>query len=106
MTDDFIFTLIGATPFSGTYKGVQELFEESIRPVMPALETQLRLVVDQLIAEGDYVVVVDHGEDKVTKEGKDYNNTYCNVTRMQDGKIAEVSEYCDTALVSAVLHKE
>ena len=33
---------------------------------MSALETQPRLVVDQLIAEGDYVVVVDHGEGGVT----------------------------------------
>jgi ketosteroid isomerase-like protein len=52
------------------------------------------------------VVVVDHGEGGITKEGKGYNNTYCNVIRLQDGKIAEVTEYCDTALVNAVLHRE
>ena len=106
VTDNFTFTLIGTTPFSGTYRGVQEMFEKSIGPVMSALETQPRLVVDRLIAEGDYVVVIDHGEGGITKEGKDYNNTYCNVIRLQDGKIAEVTEYCDTALVNAVLHRE
>jgi hypothetical protein len=106
VTDDFIFTLIGTTPFSGTYKGVQELFEKSIGPVMSALETQPRLVVDRLIAEGDYVVVVDHGEGGVSKKGKDYNNTYCNVIRLQDGKIAEVTEYCDTTLVNSVFCKD
>ena len=106
VTDDFTFTLIGTTPFSGTYKGIQEMFEKSIGPVMSAIKTQPRLIIDKLIAEGDYVVVVDHGEGGVTKEGKDYNNTYCNVIRLQDGKIAEVTEYCDTALVNAVLHKE
>jgi ketosteroid isomerase-like protein len=106
VTDNFTFTLIGTTPFSGTYRGVQELFEKSIGPVMSALETQPRLVVDRIIAEGDYVVVVDHGEGGITKEGKDYNNTYCNVIRLQDGKIAEVTEYCDTALVNAVLRRE
>ena len=106
VTDNFTFTLIGTTPFSGTYRGVQEMFEKSIGPVMSALETQPRLVVDRIIAEGDYVVVVDHGEGGITKEGKDYNNTYCNVIRLQDGKIAEVTEYCDTALVNAVLHRE
>lgn len=105
VTDDFIFTLIGTTPFSGTYNGVHELFEKSIGPVMSALETQPRLVVDRIIAEGDYVVVVDHGEGGITKKGKDYNNTYCNVIRMQDGKIAEVTEYCDTALVNETLAK-
>jgi ketosteroid isomerase-like protein len=106
VTDDFTFTLIGTTPFSGTYKGIQEMFEKSIGPVMSAIKTHPRLIIDKLIAEGDYVVVVDHGEGGVTKEGKDYNNTYCNVIRLQDGKIAEVTEYCDTALVNAVLHKK
>lgn len=103
VTDDFTFTLIGTTPFSGTYKGIQEMFEKSIGPVMSAIKTHPRLIIDKLIAEGDYVVVVDHGEGGVTNEGKDYNNTYCNVIRLQDGKIAEVTEYCDTALVNAVL---
>ncbi len=106
VTDDFTFTLIGTTPFSGTYKGIQEMFEKSIGPVMSAIKTHPRLIIDKLIAEGDYVVVVDHGEGGLTKEGKDYNNTYCNVIRLRDGKIAEVTEYCDTALVNAVLHKK
>ena len=105
VTDNFTFTLIGTTQFSGTYRGIQEVFEKSIGPVMSLLKTKPRLVVDIIIAEGDYMVVVDHGEGGVTKEGKDYNNTYCNVIRMEDGKIAEVTEYCDTALVSKVLNK-
>ena len=106
VTDNFTFTLIGATPFSGTYRGIQELFEKSIGPVMSNFKIQPRLVVDRLIAEGDYVVVIDHGEGGITKEGKDYNNTYCSVIRLEDGKIAEVIEYCDTALVNTVLHKD
>lgn len=106
VTDDFTFIVIGTTPFSGTYRGIQEVFEKSIGPVMSNFKTQPRLVVDRIIAEGDYVVVIDHGEGGITKEGKDYNNTYCNVIRMEDGKIAEVIEYCDTALVNAVLHRD
>lgn len=105
VTDDFTFTLIGTTRFSGTYRGIPEMQEKSIGPVMSILKTQPRLVVDKVFADGDYVVVIDHGEGGVTKEGKDYNNTYCNVIRMHNGKIAEVTEYCDTALVNTVLHK-
>ena len=106
VTEDFTVTLIGTTPFSGTFKGVQEMFEKSMGPVMSALETQPRLVVDRIIADGDYVVVIDHGEGGVTKKGENYNNTYCNVIRLQDGKIAEITEYCDTALVNLLLHKD
>jgi ketosteroid isomerase-like protein len=32
-----------------------------------------------------------------------YNNRYCLVIRMKDGKMREVREYMDTALAEAVL---
>jgi len=34
-----------------------------------------------------------------TKSGKPYNNTYCYVCRLQDGKLKELTEYFDTQLV-------
>lgn len=39
----------------------------------------------------------------VTKAGVPYNNTYCFVFRLADGKVREVTEYMDTALVAAAL---
>jgi ketosteroid isomerase-like protein len=36
----------------------------------------------------------------VTTSGKPYNNTYCIVLRLADGKIVQVDEYCDTELVT------
>ena len=56
-------------------------------------------VIEKIIAEDDFVVVVAHGEGGVSKNGKAYNNTYCHVMRMKDAKIVEVTEYLDTALV-------
>ena len=35
--------------------------------------------------------------------GKRYDNDYCFVFRMQDGKIVEVREYMDTILADAAL---
>ena len=46
---------------------------------------------------GDRVVVLARGEVK-TVRGEDYNNEYCFVFRMREGKVLEVREYCDTAL--------
>lgn len=103
VTDNFIFKIIGTTPFSGTYNGIQEVVEKALGPIGAALKTQPRLVVDKIIADGEYVVVIDHGEGGMSQRGKEYNNTYCNVIRMQDGKMAEITEYCDTALVNSVL---
>jgi uncharacterized protein len=37
------------------------------------------------------------------KSGKTYNNRYCFVIEMADGKMREVREYLDSALAEAVL---
>jgi ketosteroid isomerase-like protein len=37
-----------------------------------------------------------------TLDGTPYNNSYCQVIRIRGGRIAEVKEYFDTALVDAV----
>ena len=38
-----------------------------------------------------------------TKAGVPYSNTYCFVFRVAGGKLAEVTEYMDSQLVTAVL---
>ena len=105
ITEDFSVTLIGSTPFSNTLTGIKEVTDQMIVPVMSALETQPKIIIDKLIAEGDNVVLVAHGEGGVAKNGKPYNNSYCHVMRLKDGKIAESTEYCDTALINETLAK-
>jgi ketosteroid isomerase-like protein len=41
----------------------------------------------------------------VSKEGARYDNEYCLVCRFENGKIAEMREYCDSVLTEAVLGK-
>jgi hypothetical protein len=55
-----------------------------------------------LIAEDDCVAVQLSGQ-AVTKDGQPYNNTYCHVFRIRDGKVREVTEYFDTELAATVL---
>ncbi|MBV8771743.1 MAG: nuclear transport factor 2 family protein [Deltaproteobacteria bacterium] len=101
MSDDVRWTLIGSTRFSGTMNGKQEIVEKLFKPIFAQLETPGSNVIDNIIAEGDYVVVQQHGTERRTKGGKDYNNTYCIVYRLTDGKIKEITEYCDTELVTS-----
>jgi uncharacterized protein len=63
-----------------------------------------RTLAFNFIAEGDYVVVEARG-DNVTKSGERYDNQYCMVWRIENGKIKEIKEYCDSALVERVLGK-
>jgi ketosteroid isomerase-like protein len=58
----------------------------------------------QLIAEDDYVVVECRGH-VTTKAGIPYNNTYCWVCRIVEGKLQELTEYMDTALVISAFER-
>ena len=47
--------------------------------------------------------MVEARGDNVTKAGVRYDNQYCLVYRIENGKINEIREYCDSALVERVL---
>jgi len=100
--DEIQWTITGTTSYSGTYRGKQDLRERLMGKLGEDLEGGLKITIDNIIAEGDYVVYQSHGQAK-TKRGADYNNTYCMVYRFADGKVAEVTEYLDTELVRRVL---
>ena len=103
--DDVRYTIIGTTKFSGTFNGKQDLVNRAFVPLMSQLETQGPMTTDNLIAEGDYVVQQGRGIGRKAKSGIDYNNTYCFVYRLADGKVKEVTEYCDTELVTRAFGK-
>jgi uncharacterized protein len=100
--DDVRWTIIGSTSFSGTCNGKQELISKVLGPLSAALEGGITAILDNLIAEGDYVVMQARGKAK-TKTGNNYDNTYCHVFRFANAKVQEVTEYLDTELVTKVL---
>lgn len=104
MADDVQFTLIGTTKFSGVFKGKQELAGKLLGPLGAALEGGLVITPDNLIADGDFVAMQARGK-SIGKNGKRYDNTYCQVFKFSGGKIKEVTEYLDTELVTSVFGK-
>jgi len=104
MADNVRFTIIGTTKFSGTFNGKQELVNKVLTPLTSQLEGGLTITVDNLIAEGDHVVMQGRGK-STTKAGKSYNNTYCQVFRIANGKVQEITEYLDTELVTTAFGK-
>lgn len=101
LSDDVTWTNIGNTRFSGSYKGKQVLLEQLLGPLFGQLKAGIASEIERLTAEGDIVVAQTSGTAE-THDGTPYNNTYCQVIRVHEGKIAEVKEYFDTALVDAV----
>jgi uncharacterized protein len=102
MADDFRWTVTGATKWSKTYAGKQAVLGELFSVLSSKMAGPIRTVADRILADGDYVVVEAHGSN-TTKSGKPYNNRYCFVFRLAEGKLKEVTEYLDTELVSAAL---
>jgi uncharacterized protein len=101
MSDDVRWTIIGTTKYSLTMNGKQEITNKLLHPIFAELESMGTNHVDNVIAEGDYVVVQQHASGRKTKTGNPYNNTYCLVFKVIGGKIKEITEYLDTELVTA-----
>lgn len=101
MTDDVRWTIIGTTKYSHVMNGKQEIKDKLLHPIFAQLESMGATHVDNVIAEGDFVVVQQHASGRTTKTGHSYNNTYCMVYKVIGGKIKEITEYLDTELVTA-----
>ena len=101
VADDVTWTNIGSTKFSGTYKGKQALLDNLVGPLFGQLKAGISSQVEHVVAEADTVVAQTRGTAE-THDGTPYNNTYCQVFRIRDGRIAAVTEYMDTALIDNV----
>jgi ketosteroid isomerase-like protein len=99
LADDVRFTIMGTTKFSGTFNGKDEVVQKLLTPLVSQLEGGLSITVDGMVAEGDTVVMQARGR-STTKSGKPYNNTYCQVFRVEGGKVKAIAEYLDTELVT------
>lgn len=102
MADDFSWTVTGSNRWSRKYAGKSVVLTELFGTLSSQIDGRMRTIGDRFIAEGDYVVVEAHGNN-TTKSGKPYNNRYCFVVRLSDGKLSELTEYMDTELVTACL---
>ena len=102
MADDIVWIIMGQSRLSRRYDGKAAIQNELVPALFANFATDYRNIPEEIIAEGDRVVVLARGEVK-TVRGEDYNNHYCFVMRMRDGKIVELREYMDTALAEARL---
>lgn len=101
MAEDFRWTITGTTKWSRTYQGKAAVLAELLGFLQTRLAPPLIVVGERFLADEDYVVVEARGKN-TTRDGVLYNNTYCFVFRLAQGKLQQVTEYMDTALVTAV----
>ena len=101
LADDARWTMYGTHRFARTFSGKADILANLFGPLGETLAGGIVIELSNLVAEGDVVVVEARGK-SATKTGGTYNNTYCNVLTLRNGKIAEVREYLDTELVTKV----
>ena len=101
LADTATWTVMGSCPISGTYVGRQRLVEDALTPQREKLAGPPIPTVLNLIAEGDTVVIQWVGKG-TTKTGRPYNNSYCYVVQMDNGRIIRGTAYLDTELVRSI----
>src|SRR5258708_25358376 len=103
LDDDIQWTIIGTTVLSGTSHGKQEVIDKILKPLRERLANgPIVFTFDRFIAEGQYVVMQARRQ-ATPNGGKPYNNTYCIVCRIVDGKLKEMTDYIDTELITSAL---
>ncbi|MFL6623572.1 MAG: nuclear transport factor 2 family protein [Sulfurifustis sp.] len=102
LADDVVMRVTGQYSWSRTFMGKASLLRDLYGHLRTLLEKGARTIPHRFIADGDYVVVEARG-DMVTKTGVRYDNEYCLIYRLANGKIVEIREYCDSLLCERVL---
>ncbi len=85
LTDDTRWNIIGISTVIGKSNILKAL-------EMQELETFPDITVNNVVAEGESVVVESTGK-AIRKSGTTYRASYCDVYRLQDGKIKEFTTY-------------
>lgn len=102
LADDASWIVTGQYSWSHEFKGREAIQNGLMGHFRSFFAVRPRTVAFNFIAEGDYVVVEATG-DNVTAAGQRYDNQYCMVWCIENGRIKQIKEYCNSALVERVL---
>ena len=102
LADDASWIVTGQYSWSHEFRGREAILDGLMGHFRSFFAVRPRTVAFNFIADGDFVAVEARG-DNVTKAGLRYDNQYCMVFRIENGKIKQIKEYCDSTLVERVL---
>ena len=99
MADEMKWIWMGSGQWAKTFDGKKEILGTLWSAVRKTLKPPYKVHSKNFIADDDCVVIEAVGEN-TTPEGKTYQNKYCWVCKIVNGKIYELKEYMDTQLVT------
>ena len=95
LADDASWIVTGQYSWSHEFRGREAILDGLMGHFRSFFAVRPRTVAFNFIADGDFVVVEARG-DNVTRDGLRYDNQYCMVLRIENGKIKQIKEYCDS----------
>jgi ketosteroid isomerase-like protein len=98
--EDMRFWAGGTTKFSGEVLG-RDNFMTMLGALGEPIDGFIKLDLQRVINGGDWIMTEAQGS-AMLKTGQPYNNRYVHIWRVSNGKVVELIEYFDTALVDKV----
>jgi uncharacterized protein len=102
LADEVIMRVTGQYSWSRTFKGKQVLLRDLYGYLSTITNAPRKTIPLRFMADDDHVAVEARGE-MVTKDGALYENEYCLIFRLDNGKIVEMREYQDSTLCERIL---
>jgi uncharacterized protein len=115
MSNDIVWTVPGNTPVSGVHRGIEAVNRDFFDRCwetgdgrgggIQGLDSDygLKLTVEQVVGLEDGRILVTCTSDARGKNGLPYNNGYCWIITVRDGKIVDLLEYCDTMMFETAM---
>lgn len=102
LADDVVMRVSGQNSWSRTFTGKRSVLRDLFGVVRERTSGVRKTIPLRFVADDDIVVIEARGE-MTSKSGEPYNNEYCLIYRLRDGKIVEITEYNDSVLCERVL---
>ena len=105
LAKDVTYSPIGSTPISGTYTDRQSFFDNAIIPMGRLMKAGAVPSEFEVLDAGTEVVLLWNGVGTM-KNGQPYNNSYCWILTLKDGRVKKVRAYFDTQLVMDLFNQQ
>ena len=102
LADDVVWTVIGSTAVSGTYRSRQAFIDGAVTAIGSRIDGMVAPEIVDILAVDDTIVLRWDGKGRM-RDGAPYENRYSWTMRFHNGKVVEGTAYLDTALVDRLM---
>lgn len=91
LAEDAVWHIPGRSPIAGDYRGLDSVVNDFLERVVRQSDGTLQAVPTDILANDRHIVVLQHSTGQ--RQGKTLDITVCQVFRVQNDRIAEVTTH-------------